>query len=93
MSTPILPKKGVLKSTTLSPTALIRDQQVDDILADHYALLAGIQRNWRLGQEVFIYTVDTSTEANALKTVLEEYDYTAVVTTGASVLLTVSWAD
>ena len=93
MTTPILPTRAVLLATALTPTALIRDQQVEEILADHYDLIRGMLSAWRAGQESFAYSASSSTIGNTLKDILEEYGYTVIVTNnGSRATVTVSWA-
>ncbi len=92
MTTPILPTRTVLRATSLSPRELIRDQQVEAILADHYALLAGLLTAWRDGLEEYTYTASSTGVASVLRTVLEEYGYW-VAAAPSSREIDFSWAE
>lgn len=91
MTTPILPTRIILRETKLTPKDLIRDEQVEVILRDHYALLTGFFAAWRDGLEEYSYAAGSPATAGGLRTVLTEYGYWVAAAPSSSTI-DFSWA-
>jgi hypothetical protein len=75
MATPILPNRTLLRELRLTPKELLRDQEIETILRDHYALLTGLLTAWRSGLETYAYTAANASTAASLRIILAEYGY------------------
>jgi len=100
MTTPLIPTKTALASTTYTPAQLVADAAVETFLIQHTGFVRAMMTAYRTGATSFTYVFPLPADALYMAAILgtgTDYDYTVTgpETTQQEVTsrtITVSWA-